>query len=162
MSSRKGISDVIAVVLMVAVAISIGVFVTTFATKWVQDQTSSPSITCAIKTNYIVDDAKFNYSGGGQLLVKVTNKGDEGIYGFGFILYNVTKILSFNSSSTLIRDQVASASPIGREQSAIVTLNLSTVNSSHSGMGRTLTKITVTNDACDAVSASTSSITKYP
>jgi len=157
MESRKGISDVIAVVLMIAVAISIGVFVTTFATKWVQEQVSSPSITCAIQTNYVVDDVKFNYSGKKGLLVQVTNKGDDGLYGFGFVLYNITKILSINSSDPGISGQLVSSNSLEREQSTIVSMNLS--NSTFNG--ETLNKITVTNDACPAVSASTTSITVY-
>lgn len=161
MKSRKGISDVIAVVLMITVAISIGVFVTTFATKWVQDQVSAPSITCAIKTNYIVDDVKFNYTGGDELLVKITNKGEKELYGFGFILYNITKIFSFNSSDDLISGQIESTDPLGREQSVLLQLNLSNSTLSYPRMGDTMNKLTVTNDACDAVSASTSTFTRY-
>lgn len=63
MKPRKGIAEEIAVVLMIAVAISIGVFVTIFATNWVQEQTTNPSQTCTIKTNYVIDDVKFNFSG---------------------------------------------------------------------------------------------------
>lgn len=161
MKSKKGISDVIAVVLMIAVAISIGVFVTTFATKWVQDQTSSPSITCAIKTNYVVDDVRFNYSKINELQVKVTNKGDEPLYGFGFILENATVILSFESSNTLITNQVSSTSPLKREQSTYVILNMSNSTLGYPSLGKTLTKVKVTNDACKAVSSSSVSITAY-
>lgn len=161
MKSLKGISDVIAVVLMIAVAISIGVFVTTFATKWVQDQTSSPSITCAIKTNYVVDDAKFNFTGKSELLVKTTNKGDQDLYGFGFVLDNVTTILSFNSSNPLIGTQIPPSTPLKREQSTLITLNLSNSTLGHPSLGKTLAKITLTNDACKAVSASITSITVY-
>ncbi|MBL7160838.1 MAG: hypothetical protein ISS93_03245 [Candidatus Aenigmarchaeota archaeon] len=161
MESKKGISDVIAVVLMIAVAISIGVFVTTFATKWVQDQTSSASISCAIKTNYVVDSAKFNYSGMGRLLVKVTNKGDEGLHGFGFILDNITSIITFNSSSSLITNQVTSASPLMREQSALVTLNLADPDNLYDILVKTIEVLKVTNNACDSVSASATSVTVY-
>src|SRR3989344_7263342 len=119
---RRGISDIIAVVLMIAVAISIGVFVTTFATKWVQDQTTSPSITCALKTNYVVDDAKFNYSGKSDLLVKVTNKGDQELYGFGFVLENVTHLVTFDSSSSVVLNQIAVGSALKREESALLRL----------------------------------------
>ena len=171
MAGRRGISDIIAVVLMIAVAISIGVFVTTFATKWVQDQTSSPSITCALKTNYIVDNIKFNFSGRSELLVKLTNKGDQELYGFGFVVENVTHIVTFESTDPLILNQVAMASALKREQSAIITLNLSSCSDQSSlacnasrnypHLGRTATKVTMRNEACKAVSASTTSVTVY-
>ena len=161
MGAYKGISDVIAVVLMIAIAVSIGVFVTTFATKWVQDQTSDPSIACALKTNYVVDDVKYNFSGKGELLVKITSKGEEGIYGFGFIFDNITKIISFNSTDPLVKNHVQSTSPLTREQSTLVTLNLSNVSRGYPVLINTLKKLTVTNDACKAVSASTTSVTEY-
>lgn len=156
---------------MIAVAISIGVFVTTFATSWVQDQTASPSITCAIKTNYIVEDIKFNFSGNDQLLVKITNKGEQSLYGFGFLLFNVTDILTFDSDDLVIKNQVSSLSPLKREQSAIVNLNLTpcfnasvtfcNLSQSFAGMVKTADKVTVANDACKAVSASATTITIF-
>jgi len=159
--NRKGISDIIAVVLMIAVAIAIGVFVTNFATSWVTEQTSSSSIACAIKTNYIIDDAKYNFSGKGDLLVKITNKGDQKIHGFGFVIDNITLIQTFASDSSLINNQVSLANALGREQSAIITLNLSNTTLGYPTLAKTVEKITVTNVACDAVSASISTVTLY-
>lgn len=168
---KKGVSDIIAVVLMIAVAIAIGVFVTNFATQWVQEQVVDDSITCAIQTNYVVDDAKFNFSSKDELLVTITNKGDQSLYGFGFVLNNITDILTFTSSDSLITNQVAPASPLEREQSVILTLNLSTCNnesslycntsSGYPVMGKTATSIRITNDACSAVSAAITSVTVY-
>ena len=168
MESRKGISDVIAVVLMIAVAISIGVFVTTFATKWVQDQTSSPSISCALKTNYIVADATFNLTGRDILQVKITNKGEDDLYGFGFVIENITKILTFNSTNSLMISQVLSTTPLKREQSAFVSLNMTSCmnatslycnqSSEYAPLVKTAQKITITNFGCRAVSASTGSV----
>lgn len=158
---RKGISDVIAVVLMIAVAISIGVFVTTFATKWVQDQTSSESISCAIRTNYVVDDVKFNFTGQELLLVKITNKGEDTIHGFGFVFDNITTIKSFKSSDPLIINQVSSTNALEREQSVIINMNMSNSSLGHTRLVKTANKLTVTNDACRAVSASTTTITLF-
>ena len=171
MGDRRGISDIIAVVLMIAVAISIGVFVTTFATKWVQEQTTSPSITCALKTNYVVDDVKFNYSGKSDLLVKVTNKGDQDLYGFGFVLENITHLVTFDSTDPQILNQIAVGSALKREESALLRLNLSSCadqsstfcneSRNYPHLGKTATKVTVRNDACKAVSASITSVTVY-
>lgn len=169
---RKGISDIIAVVLMIAVAISIGVFVTTFATSWVQDQTDKPSMTCALQTNYIVEDAKFNYSGKDGMQLKITNKGDQTIHGFDFVVENVTKIVTFELGDPLILNQVTSGNPLKREESALVTINMTTctnqtllycnTSSIYPPLARSATKITVRNAACDAVSASITSFTLYP
>jgi len=156
---KRGVSDIIAVVLMIAVAIAIGVFVTNFATKWVTEQTGEESMTCAIKTNYVIDDAKFNYSGKNNMLVTITNKGDEGLYGFGFVLNNITNIRTFNSSDPRILNQLTVTSALGREQSHILTLNLT--NSTHLQLGKSATEIKITNDACVAVSAAITSLTVY-
>ncbi|MBI4021670.1 MAG: hypothetical protein HY369_05495 [Candidatus Aenigmarchaeota archaeon] len=160
----RGISDIIAVVLMIAVAIAIGVFVTNFATKWVTDQTTSSSIACAIKTNYVIDDVKFNYSGKDELLVRITNKGDQAIHGFSFVLFNVTNIQTIASDSKLIINQVTSAKALQREQSAIMTLNFTNASTGSGeliGLAKSATKLTVRNDACEAVSASIDSVTVY-
>jgi flagellin-like protein len=158
---RKGISDIVAVVLMIAVAISIGIFVTIWVTDWVSTQTSSPSITCAIKANYIIEDAKFNYSGKDVLLVKITNKGDQELYGFGFTLDNITRVVSFNSTSSLISNQLQSTNALYREQSTLISLNMSNSTFAHPTLAKSLAKLKVTNDACSAVSAETTSITNY-
>jgi len=157
----KGISPVVATVLLVAVAITIGIMVTTWVTQLVTKQTD-PSSLCALNTNYIINYARFNFAGDNQLVVKLTNKGIDGIYGLGFIVENDTRILQFNSShvNITVSPSVSSTNKLGQEQSVLASLNLNA--SDLPTFGRTLTKIRVTNDACKAISAETSSITKYP
>jgi flagellin-like protein len=161
----KGVSPIIATVLLIAVAISVGIMVTTWITQWVVHQTGSESMTCAINTNYIIDTAEFNKSTtlNSTLLLKVTNHGTEKIYGFGVQLDNGTTIMVFNSSSSLI-DQggISSSSKLAQERSAYVKVNLTNTTAGYTTMGTTLTKVTVTNDGCPSVSASTAVITKYP
>lgn len=168
---RKGISDIIAVVLMIAVAIAIGVFVTNFVTKWVSEQTGSESIACAIKTNYVVEDVRFNYSKQNELLARVTNKGDFPLHSFGFVLDNITRIETFRADNPRILGQVLAGSPLQREESVLLTLNLTTApnastlaynqSAGYWMLAVTAQRVTVTNDACDAVSAYASSVTAY-
>jgi len=163
MGKKKGVSPVIATILLIAVAISVGIMVTTWITHWVVTQTSSESIACAINTNYVIDAAEFNKSTAlnSTLLLKVTNRGSQGLYGFGVILDNGTTILMLNSSSSLINQGgISSGSKLGREQPIYLTVNLTNTTSGHTRLGCTLTEVKVTNDACPAVSASTNVITK--
>ena len=162
---RKGVSPIIATILLIAVAISVGIMVTTWITHWVVTQTSSESIACAINTNYVIDSAEFNKSTAmnSTLLLKVTNKGNEKIYGFGAILDNGTAIIMMNSSNSLIgQGGVSSSNPLKRESTAYVSINLTNTTIGYTTMGSTLTEIKLTNDACAAVSASTKTISKYP
>lgn len=78
----KGISPVVATVIMIAVAVAVGVMVSTWVTHLIEDQTSQSQL-CAIDTLYNIESAKFNLSGSNQLWLKVTNKGEEELYGFG-------------------------------------------------------------------------------
>ena len=161
----KGVSPVIATILLIAVAISVGIMVTTWITHWVVTQTSSESIACAINTNYVIDSAEFNKSTAlnATLLLKVTNRGSEKLYGFGVILDNGTSILMLNSTSSLIdQGSISIGNKLNRESSAYVKVNLTNTTAGYTTMGTTLTEVKLTNDACPAVSTSTKTITKYP
>jgi flagellin-like protein len=152
---KKGISPIIATILLIAVAISVGIMVTTWITHWVVEQTTSTSISCAVDTNYIVDSVEFNKTTllNNTLLIKVTNKGSEKIYGFGAILDNGTYIKVFNyTNSNVDQGGLSSVNKLEREQSAYIKINLT----------NTLSDIKITNAACPAVSTSTTTITKYP
>ncbi|MBM3303835.1 MAG: hypothetical protein FJY76_01970 [Candidatus Aenigmarchaeota archaeon] len=163
MGGKKGVSPVIATILLIAVAISVGIMVTTWITHWVVTQTSSQSIACAINTNYVIDTAEFNKSTAlnSTLLLKVTNRGSEGLYGFGVVLDNGTTIMMLNSTSSLIsQGGISSGNKLGREQPVYVAVNLTNTTAGHTRLGCTLTEVKVTNDACPAVSARTTTITK--
>lgn len=162
---RRGISDVVAVVLMIAVAISIGVFVTTFASKWVQDQTTGPSISCAIKTNYVLEDATYNFTGETKLRIRVANKGEQTLHSFGFVVDNVTLIKSFAWDDPLVANQVTSSNPLKQSEAAVIAITLNDTNmtlGAFESLIRSATKVTVTNEACKPVSASTTTVTLYP
>ena len=165
MKSKKGVSPVVAVVLLIAVAVTVGMLVTTWITSWVTEQTSKPSLTCAINTNYIIDSARFNYTGNEILLIKITNEGSEELYAFGLILDNGTLIKQFNTTQINASPNVTANNKLKQEQSTYLTLNLSNATTSTTGgpiFGRTLTEVRVTNNACTAVSSKTTTITVYP
>ncbi len=160
-SKRKGISPIIAIVIMIAVAITTGVMLSTWVTQWVSHQTSDSSMACIIRTNYIIESAIFNQTGDNYLIIKVTNQGAEGIYGFGVIIDNTSEILQFNSTDNLISlsPNITSTTKLGREASVYVKLDLDG-SASYRNMGATANEIRVTNKACDSVSAKTSIIEK--
>jgi len=160
---RKGVSPVVASVLLVAVSVSLGILVTTWLTHWAGVQMTTPGITCSINTNYDIDSAVFNESGDNVLYVKVTNKGSQDLWGFGAVLDNGTEILRLNSSDPLIiESNVTEDNPLKREQSVYVKINLTNTTLGYPALGATLKEVRILNDACDAVSAKTTSITKYP
>ncbi|MBU0530736.1 MAG: archaellin/type IV pilin N-terminal domain-containing protein [Candidatus Aenigmatarchaeota archaeon] len=160
--SRKGVSPIIAVVILIAVAVSIGIMVTTWVTHWVTTQTGSDDITCSIDTTYVIESAKFNVSAYNVLLLKITNKNEKGLYGFGVVMDNGTRVVQFNSSdSQITTDPVVSAADMLTQEEAIyISVNLSNSTLAHPWLGATLTEVRVTNDACPTVTAKTNAITQ--
>jgi flagellin-like protein len=156
---RKGVSPVIAAVLLIAATVTIGILFTTWATHWTSEQISSQTSTCSINTNYLIERVEFNKSGDNQMLIKITNKGTHDLYGFGVVLDNGTKVVNINSSDPLINQgNITELVPLREEQSAYIRLNLS-VN--YTNLGKTVTDVRVLNDACSVVSKRTITITKY-
>lgn len=168
MHSRRGVSEVVSVVLVIAVAISVGIMVTIFITGWTRTQLSETSVSCAISTNYDIQDIKYNSTGfNNTLLIKVINDGKSGVYGFGVTVSNGSEVYRFNSSSTAIgQGGISSGNRLGQKQTALITLNLTAANVSI-GFGQSFRttsdlEITVTNDACPAVSSERNAVTSYP
>jgi len=163
-TTLRGLSPVVSVVLMVAVAISIGIIVTTWVTHWIQEETSSPDISCAMNTNYVIDSVEWSKAGyNNSLLIKITNKGKQRLHSFGVIIDNGTKILVFNISS-VAQGSISSTSTLDREHSAYISINLTNNPvENDSVFGASLVssndvEVRVTNSACDAVSAVTNSV----
>jgi len=163
---RKGISPVVAVVLLVAVAISLGMIVTSWITHLYYDISGGESA-CAINTNYVIDSVQWNQTAksamyNSTVLIKVTNKGRLGLYDFGVELLNGTRILDFEKN---VVDQggISSTNKLGRERSAYLLVNLTNSSLNYPAFGRSLltsddVMVKVTNGACTAVSAETASI----
>lgn len=163
MGKRKAISPVVSVVLLIAVAVSIGILVTTWITHWVTTTTGSTSISCAMNTNYIIESAEFNKSStyNNTLLIKLTNKGGEWLYGFGAILDNGTRIVILKPNNTIINQGgISLTNKLKREESVYITINMTNKTLNYPALGGTLDEIKITNKACPAVSTRTSTITQ--
>lgn len=163
MGKRKAVSPVVSVVLLIAVAVSVGILLTTWITHWVITTTGSTGISCAINTNYIIEKAEFNKSSAynNTLLVKITNKGAEHLYGFGVILDNGTNIVVLKYDNTIINQGgISSTNKLKREESVYITINLTNTTLGYPTLGATLTELKITNDACPAVPTTTSTITQ--
>ena len=159
MVGMKGISPIIATVMLIVVAVSLGALISTWATSWVSDQTNSPDITCSVDTRYVLESAKWNYSGNAnKLLVKIRNQGPVKIYNFSATLENSTDLVNYNySNSNINQGGISEANPLGQEESVYITIDLS----SNTALGSSLTKISIGNRACKPITASTTKIEKY-
>ena len=105
---------------------------------------------CAARTRYIIVGVKYTQADS-VLRFKITNKGDEGIYGFGVILYNKTMIETFayNAPNVTLSANISETNKLAREESVYMSINIS---GGHN-MGLTLTQVKVKNSACGAVTA---------
>ena len=160
--NRKGLSPVVAVVLLIVASISMGIMVTTWVTHWISSQTGSESISCAINTNYLIEDAIFNKSGNNTLRIKLLNKGAQDLYGFGAVLDNGTRIVRINSTNKYIDHMnISEFNPLKREQTMYLLVNLTNETLGYPWLGGTLEEVRIVNDACDTVSAKTTEITIY-
>jgi flagellin-like protein len=160
----KGISPIVAVVLMIAVAISLGVLVTIWITSWVTTQTTSSGLACVVNTNYIIDSATY-YNSSNELRIKVTNKGQEGLWGFGFALDNGTDVRQFNWSNVYGQDGINQSNKLRSQQSLYLWVNSSSIAIDGRAMtnefGLSLREIALTNEACPtAPAAKTTTISK--
>ena len=163
MMKRKGLSPVVSVVLMIAVAISIAILVTTWVTNLTQQQITGDK-SCALNTNYIIESAKWNKSNdlNATLLIKLTNKGQQKLYGFAVQIDNGTDIIDFNSS-VVDQDGISASNKLERERSAYLVVNLTNANLAYPALGASLVTsddvvIKITNEACNTVSSETNSV----
>ncbi len=163
MNARKGISPIIAAVLLIVVAVSVGITLSSWVAHWIQSQTGSDNMLCATNTYYMIESAEFNRTAdyNNSLLILLTNKKREKIYGFGVVLRNGTDAVTLNSTSNLINQGgISSTHPLGQEESVYITVNLTNTTLGYPAFGATLTYVKVTNDACPSSYAETSSIIK--
>jgi flagellin-like protein len=87
--SRKGISPVVAVVVLIGVAVMLGGLVSSWLSSFVD--TSSKQDTCAITTMYTITEATVNTTSG-KLRLKVKNVGKSSVYNFSIEANNGTII----------------------------------------------------------------------
>jgi len=85
--AKKGISPIVAVVVLIGVAVMLGGLVSSWMSSFIDD--SSKYDTCAIMTMYTISDAVVNESSG-KLIVKLKNIGKSAVYNFTFEADNGT------------------------------------------------------------------------
>jgi flagellin-like protein len=156
----KGISPIVAAVLLIAVAISVGVLATTWVRNWVMEQTQQELLSCVLDTEYHVSDVEYNTTSK-LMKAKITNKNSRKLYSFGVVIDNGTTQLevAYNSSNITLSPNITSANKLDRERSVYLTLNL-TDYTSYSTIGSSATKVIITNQVCTAVTASSTTITQ--
>ena len=101
--ARKGISPVIAVVILIAVAVTIGGVVSSWVNSLVTE--SSKQDTCPITTSYSLTEARYN-SSSGYIRIKLKNTGRDSLYNFTVEADNGTTIAHIIPVSPLPAEQV--------------------------------------------------------
>ncbi len=94
--SRKGISPVVAVVILIGVAVMLGGLVSSWLSSFVN--TNSKQNACAITTMYTITEATVNTTSG-KLRLKVKNVGKSGVYNFSIEANNGTVIEVLRATS---------------------------------------------------------------
>jgi flagellin-like protein len=155
----KGISPIIASVLLIGITVAIGVMLSSWITHFISTRTQDISSTCATSTNYKIDSAIFQTSTNNMTLI-ITNLGTVDLYGFSVQVMNATEVLVYNISDAKfkISPNITQSAPLKQQRSAIAVISMS--GDYESGVGRTSDLIRVLNNACPAFSAEVRSIIK--
>jgi flagellin-like protein len=155
----KGISPVIAAVLLIAISVAVGVMISSWITHWVSSRTTHASSACVTSTNYKIDSATFDSSTDNLTLV-ITNLGNVELYGFDVQILNGTEVYVYNSTDTRVRisPNITKTNPLKEQRSAVIIIGMN--GSYYSGLGSTADQIKVLNDACPTFSAETLTIEK--
>jgi len=155
----KGISPVIASVLLIGIAVAVGVLVSSWITHWVSTRTQQASSACVTSTNYKIDSATFGLTTN-NMTITITNLGSTELYGFSVQIMNTTSVSVYNSSDAefSMSPNITQSSPLREQRSAVIILNMN--GDYASNLGKTADRIKVINNACPTFSAETSTITK--
>ena len=150
----KGVSPIIASVLLIGITVAVGVMLSSWITHWLGTRTQDISSACVTSTNYKIDSATFRASSGGMTLV-ITNLGTVELYGFSVQMLNATEVIAYNISDAKfkISPNITQSSPLKQQRSAIIVISMS--GDYESGMGRTADMVKILNGACPAYSAET-------
>lgn len=155
----KGISPVIAAVLLIAITVTVAVLLSSWITHWISSRTTEASSACVTNTNYRLDSATFD-SGTKNLTLVITNLGGIGLYGFSVQVMNGTSVRVYNSTDSRVNvsPNVTETDPLMEQRAAIIVVDM---NSAYdSSLASSAERIKVLNKACPAFSAESLSITK--
>ena len=155
----KGISPVIASVLLIGITVAVGVMLSSWITHWIGTRTQDISGACATSTNYRIDSVRFQTSAN-NMTIMLTNLGTVELYGFSVQVMNATDVLVYNSSDTKfkISPNITQGSPLKQQRSAIIVVSMT--GDYDSGLGRTTDQVKILNSACPAYSAEINSVVK--
>jgi flagellin-like protein len=155
----KGISPIIASVLLIGITVAVGVMLSSWITHWIGTRTQDISGACATSTNYRIDSVRFRTSAN-NMTVMLTNLGTVELYGFSVQVMNATDVLVYNSSDTKfkISPNITEESPLKQQRSAIIVVSMT--GDYDSGLGRTADDVKILNSACPAYSAEINSVVK--
>jgi len=155
----KGISPIIASVLLIGITVVVGVMLSSWITHWVGTRTQEASSACATSTNYKIDSATFS-SATSNMTIILTNYGSVDLYGLSVQVMNLTEVTVYNSTDARFRisPNITQSNPLKQQRSAVIIIDMA--GSYHSNLGRTADRIKVLNSACPAFPAETSTITK--
>jgi flagellin-like protein len=146
----KGISPVIATVILIALSVAVGVMVSSWVMQWMNREMSGVS-SCSSYSTYRIDSAKYT-SSDTNLTIKITNMGKLGLYGFSVQIMNATAVVLYNSTSSDLTSSpnITASSPLGEQRTALIIVNLDGTDGNYSLAGATAEEIKVMNEACPA------------
>jgi flagellin-like protein len=149
----KGISPIIAAVVLIAISVAVGVMISSWVTHWVTSQTGVTT-QCVALTNYNIESATYT-SNNKNLTMVVKNLGSIQIYGLSVQMMNLTNIVIYNDTSPDIKvtPNLSKQTPLTEQRSAIIVINLNGTQGDYSELARTAEEVTVFNKACPAFSA---------
>ena len=152
MVTVRGVSPVVAVVIMVAVAVILAVFVSGWVIENISKQTrDSPD--CSVHTQYEIESAKFK-SSNNQTRVVVINKGEESIYGFSLQIENGTDMQTVAGATE--SPATNSSSRLGKGRSVFITYT--SIGNYNRTLALTMTGLKVMNAGCPEVFEETGTI----
>ena len=157
---KKGISPVIASVLLIGITVAIGVMLSSWITHWISNKTQDISSACATSTNYKIDSVIYS-AATKNMTIMLTNMGSVELYGFSVQIMNGTEVIVYNYTDTKfkISPNITQDMPLKQQRSAIIIVSLD--NSGYeAGLGETADMVKVLNSACPAFSLETRTVTK--
>jgi flagellin-like protein len=145
---KKGISPIVAAIILIGVTIVIGIMISTWVSQWLFTNIENVPSTCPTSTLYELSSVKYNKTT--QILtLKLTNKATQTLYNFTIEATDSSSSI-YRNTSVATNPSVTSTSPLTQEQSVFLTANMTTTNS--------LSSVKVINGACIGFSRTTETI----
>ena len=156
----KGISPVIAAVVLIAISVAVGVLLSGWVTQFVSKETEIAN-SCVTNTNYKIDSATYS-TATQRMTVMITNLNTMELYGFSVQMQNTTHIVLYNYTEPdfSISPNVSKTDPLKDQRSAIIIVDMNGTKGDYGNLAYTATELKVLNSACPTFSIKTSQIEK--